>query len=84
MWKQIFDWFKGQFTLMGDVARLQQENKELKQQFEEHTDLMRQILFEMQRDRDHWRHEHEMQSLKLENEMLKFERRLPPKHSEEK
>ena len=78
MWKQIFDWLKGQFTLMGDVARLQHENTELKRKFEDNTDLLRQILFEMQRDRDHWRHEHEKLLLQLENELLKFERRLPP------
>ena len=44
---------------------------------------MEQFLFALRRESDQWRHEHENLLLRLENELLKFERRLPPKRSDD-
>ena len=81
MRKPLFDWFKGQFTLTQEVAQLRQENNELRRKLEEQTDLLRNLLFTLERDRESWRHEHEKLLLRLENELLKFDRRLSPPRS---
>ena len=78
MWKQIFDWFKSQWTLARDFEQLQNENNELRQQQEKQLDLLKQLIFSLQQERTERRHENELLLLKLENELLKFERRLPP------
>jgi hypothetical protein len=40
-------------------------------------------LFELQRDREAAAKDREIQQLRLENELLRFERRLPPARSED-
>jgi hypothetical protein len=81
MLKQIFDWFKAQLTLAHEVTQLRQENNELKRKLESQTELLRTALFMFESERQSWRHEHEKLLLRLENELLKFERRLPPPRS---
>ncbi len=80
MWKQLLDWFKGQFTMAQEVSELRQEVERMRQRQDEQARALEHFLFAIERDRDHWRHEHEKLLLKLENELLKFERRLPPPH----
>lgn len=79
MWKQILEWFKGQFTLAQEVAQLRREVQESHRLQGENAREMERIVFALQREADHWRHEHENLLLRLENELLKFERRLPPR-----
>jgi hypothetical protein len=77
----IFEWFKSQWTLANDVNRLQNELNELQREQGEHLDLIKQLVFALQQERTERRHENELLMLKLENELLKFERRLPPPRS---
>ena len=85
MWQKIVElarlvWSLGQKTERNseDIHTLQAENKRL-------TAAVTQLIFEVQRLRDEIGHlrkdemnEREKMALRLENELLKFERRLPP------
>lgn len=46
---------------------------------ERDSQALRDLAHEVLRLRDHDGHEREKRMLRLENELLKFERRLPPK-----
>ncbi len=81
MWRELFGWLKTQFNLTYELKQLQRESEESKRRHDEHAQTMERMLFALQRESDHWRHEHEKLLLRLENEMLKFERRLPPPRS---
>ena len=50
--------------------------KELQNQFEELTAVVQELAFEVRRNKENETHEREKLVLKLENAMLKFERRL--------
>jgi hypothetical protein len=77
MLKKLLELFRAQVFLARDV----QENKEkivrLRQEFDELTEVVVQLQFEVQALREEDRHEHEKLVLKLENALLKFERQLP-------
>jgi uncharacterized protein Yka (UPF0111/DUF47 family) len=81
MFKSLFSWFWDQLTLSQEVAQLRQAVRDLQKKDEDTTDLLRSVLFSLERESDQWRHEHENLLLRLENELLKFERRLPPHRS---
>lgn len=83
MWKDLFSWLKTQFNLTYELKQLQRESEESKRRQDEHARTMEKMLFALQRESDHWRHEHEKVMLQLENELLKFERRLPPRSDDE-
>ena len=74
MWKKLFDLFRGQVFLARDV----QENKEsiarLRQGFDELSELVIKLQFEIQSVREEDRHEREKLLLKMENVLLRFER----------
>ncbi len=81
MFKSLFSWFWDQLTLSREVSQLRETVREMQRKDEVQADLTRDLLFALQRESDHWRHEHEKVMLQLENELLKFERRLPPSKS---
>jgi hypothetical protein len=77
MFKKLLEILRTQVFLARDV----QENKEniarLRREFDELTELVVQLQFEIQLLREQDKHEREKLLLKLENAMLKFERQLP-------
>ncbi len=78
MLKQILEWMKSLLYLTEDVAQLKSEVTELRQELQEQSDLLNLVVYELKNNRDTERLEREKLLLQLENEMLKFERRLPP------
>lgn len=78
MLKSLLDWFKGQFTLSQEVAQLRREHNELERKVDQQIELLREVIFTLEHDRKMRGQEHANLLLKLENELLKFERRLPP------
>ena len=82
MWKKLLELFRSQVFLARDV----QENKEnlarLRQEFDELSDLVERMQYELSGEirslREEERHEREKLMLRLENALLKFERQLPP------
>jgi hypothetical protein len=63
---------------MQDVQKLKADHKEFRQELRELLDIVRHLKFEQQRDRENATHEREKLLLRLENALLRFERRLPP------
>jgi uncharacterized protein YoxC len=78
MLKKLLELFRGQVFLAKDV----QDNKEsiarLPQEFDELSDLVMRLQYEVRSLREEERHEREKLVLSIENALLKFERRLPP------
>ena len=78
MFKQIYALARQLLTLMQDVQKLKAEQKEFRQDLRVLIDIVRQLKYEQQRDRENATHEREKLLLRLENALLRFERRLPP------
>ena len=91
MWKDLIEFTKAVFFLQRDTQqnkddikkcernteKLQQDVKEIRQEFAKLTVIVERLAFEIQRVSDRENSEREKMTLQLENEMLKFERRLP-------
>ena len=91
MWKDLIEFTKAVFFLQRDTQqnkddikkcehnteKLQQDVKEIRQEFAKLTVIVERLAFEIQRVSDRENSEREKMALQLENEMLKFERRLP-------
>ena len=78
MWQQFFDGLKKLILLkeqtdrnIADIAELQKDVKEL-------TLVVRDLIYEVRGNKSNEAHEREKMALRLENELLRFERRLPP------
>lgn len=85
MWKQLIDIGNKLFTLMKRVEKLEEDSKglhqdvkELNQKVDQLTELVQRLAFEFQRDRENAERDRQIQHLRLENILLRFERRLPP------
>lgn len=66
------------------IESLQQDVKDIRREFAKLTGIVEKLAFEILRVSDREQHEREMIALRLENEMLKFERRLPRSKDSEK
>ncbi len=91
MWKDLIEFTKAVFFLQRDtqqnkedikkseqnIEKLQQDVKEIRKEFANLTIIVEKLMFEIIRVSDRETAEREKIVLKLENEMLKFERRLP-------
>ena len=75
MWKQFYDWVKWLVLLAREMRQNRADIKELQNQFEELTAVVQELAFEVRRNKENETHEREKLVLKLENAMLKFERR---------
>jgi septation ring formation regulator EzrA len=88
MWKQIYEWLKDILTITRDTQENRAEIKELRKEIERLTNIVQHLAFDSQRLNEEIKHirkdeaqEREKLILKLENELLKSERRkeLPAK-----
>lgn len=91
MWKDLIEFTKAVFSLQRDTQQnkddikkcernieiLQQDVKDIRKEFSKLTVIVERLTFEIQRVSDRETTEREKMVLQLENEMLKFERRLP-------
>ncbi len=84
MWKEIYEWATQLLVLSKETERNRVDIKEVNKEVERLTLIIQGLAFEIKRlnekiDDAHGNetHEREKLALKLENEMLKFERRLP-------
>jgi hypothetical protein len=60
-----------------EIKKLHTADENLREDFNRLVHLVHQLSFEIQKISDREKAERELIALKLENEMLKFERRLP-------
>jgi len=78
MWRSVLDFIKRVFTLWNRMDKLEEELSKQREELELLNELVERLAFDQQRDRENTAHEHEKLMLRLENALLKFERRLPP------
>lgn len=83
MWKQFFEFIKEALLLTretqqnkADIKDAREEIRDLKNQLQNLTLLVQRLSFEIQEISNREASERRELALKLENEMLKFERRL--------
>ncbi|HEX9730917.1 MAG TPA: hypothetical protein VGG06_02910 [Thermoanaerobaculia bacterium] len=77
MFKQLLELAKRLLLLTRETEENKSQIKRLQGQMESVMAAIRQLTFELHQLRDHESHEREKMALKLENAMLRFERRLP-------
>jgi regulator of replication initiation timing len=77
MLKQLYEWAKWLLLLAQETRQNRTDIKELREEVAELSAAVQRLAYEIHRIKENEAHEHEKLALKLENEMLRFERRLP-------
>ena len=77
MWKQFFELVVRGARLTEDTAENKAAIKQLQHQVEDLTDKVHLLAAEMRRIAENEAHERRRMALELENQLLRFERRLP-------
>ena len=83
MWKKIYELLEQLVTLAQRVSRHDKQIEELRQEVRELTGMVHRLAIEVNRLADRQTSEREKVELWVENQMLKFERRLTPARSGE-
>jgi predicted nucleic acid-binding Zn-ribbon protein len=92
MWPKIVDFGKQLFSMMQkqqkheedikeirqDIKALQQDFNHLRQEMNDLSRVVERLAFEIQKDRANAERDREIQRLRLENILLRFDRGLPP------
>lgn len=81
MWKKLYELLERLVTLSQRVSRQEKQNEELRQEVRELTGMVHRLAMEVNRLGDRQTSEREKTELWVENQMLKFERRLLPPRS---
>lgn len=91
MWKQFLEIFTNVVTYAQRVSKLEQKVKSQEQSLKDLATFSQWLAFELQRVKDEQKHsiEHETDARKLfelrvENQLLKSGRQLPPANDQEK
>ena len=86
MWKQIVDLVAGLATILYRVERQEKLMNDLQNEVKGLTAIVQKLMFELHQGQEHEKHERENErherekfQLRIENELLKTGRRLPPK-----
>ncbi len=74
MLKQLFELFRGMLLLQRDVQANREDLADMRRELDVVHDRMHDLALELQEER----HEREKLALKLDNTLMRFERRLPP------
>src|SRR6266478_9688743 len=82
MWGNLFNYFRHLLTLAEATQRLTADQRELRKELKEITAELQQLKSELRRGLDGEKHEREKLLLQLENQLLRFERTLPPARSD--
>ncbi len=78
------EWLTQMIVLAGETQRNSDDIKQMRREIDEMARVLERLAYEVRRGQDEEKHEREKLALRLENELLKFERRLPTgKRSEE-
>lgn len=83
MWKKIYDLLEQLVTLAQRVSRHDKQIEELRQEVRELTGMIHRLAVEVNRLADRQTSDREKMELWVENQMLRFERRLPPPRSDQ-
>ena len=77
MWKQLTEWLTQMIVLARETQRNSDDIKQMRREIDELARAIERLAYEVRRGQDEEKHEREKLALRLENELLKFERRLP-------
>ena len=77
MWRHFFNFAGRLWSLLDDTQQNKTEIKELRREFRDLTAEVRHLSYELRRVAETDGHEREKLALRLENVLLRFERRLP-------
>jgi hypothetical protein len=77
MWKKLYEVLSRLLSLTKKVEAHDKEIAEIRQELRDLTAIVHRLAFEVQRISERESHEREKIQLKLENQLLRFERRLP-------
>jgi ABC-type transporter Mla subunit MlaD len=80
MWKHLFELLRNLLTLARVTEENRAEIKDLRLELRSLAAAVERLAFELRRATDNESHEREKLALQLENQLLRFERRLPGKH----
>lgn len=83
MWKTITDLLSNVFTLTFRLEKQEQGLNDLQREVRELTALVHRLAYEQQRNQERETSEREKFLLKVENQLLKASRQLPPGDDEE-
>jgi Skp family chaperone for outer membrane proteins len=76
MWKQFYEWAKWLFLLAQEMRQIRADVSEMQRELEQLTASVRDLAYEVRRNKENEAHEREKLILKLDNAFLRFERRL--------
>ena len=77
MRRDLFSFTNWLWRLLENTEQNKTEIKEIRKELRDLTAEVRSLAFDMRRLAEHDSHEREKLVLRLENELLRFERRLP-------
>ena len=83
MWKKIYELLEQLVTLAQRVSRHDKQIEELRQEVRELTGMIHRLAVEVNRLADRQSSDREKMELWVENQLLRFERRLSPARSDE-
>lgn len=79
MWKEILTTAKRLILLEENTKRNHEEIQEIRKQVRDLTATVGRLAYELHRVSEKDEHEREKLALRLDNELLRFERRLSPR-----
>ncbi len=78
MWQQVFESLKKLLLLKEQTDKNTADVKDLQRELKDLTTVVQHLIYEVRGNKNDEAHERENMALRLQNELLKFERRLPP------
>ena len=78
MWQQFLSGLKNLILLQEQTDQNTAKLKEMQAELKALSAVVRDLIYEVHGNKRDEGHERENMALRLENELLKFERRLPP------
>ncbi len=78
MWQQLFDGLRKLILLQDQTDQNTAKIKEIQAELKALSAVVRDLIYEVRGNKNDEAHERENMALRLQNELLKFERRLPP------
>ena len=78
MWKKLYEVLSRLLALTQKVERHDKEILGLQQEVKNLTAVVQRLVYEIQRISERETNERDKMQLRLENQLLRFERRLPP------
>ena len=83
MWKKLYELLERLVTMSQRVSRHDEQIEELRRELREAIGMLHRLAMEVKSQQDRQEAERENIQLWVENQLLKFERRLPPGRSSE-